>query len=234
MKSPSYKCPNCGGSNLKRLELPHPIIHHWFVNPGLAFNEIVLGQRLPTTQLIFQDCDGPMLDRSYVPCPSCEAMHFGRLAGGKRGFGNWRGIGCPSCSEAIPSIWNVFSLVILALSFPLWALPYFLHFRKKPVRPFFQLENGQPPTPKRLTKKTWIFMGAGWGGAMWLIMSFLPAFTGGELPSWSAAFVGLPIWVLGGFAFGLFMWFFLGRAPNKKDQGKQGGGGQAATRSEST
>lgn len=221
MNSPSYKCPKCGSSNFKRWELPHPIILHWVVNPGLAFNEIVLGQRLPKTQLICEDCNGPVLDRAYVPCPSCEAMHLGRLAAGKRGFGNWRGIGCPSCNEPIPCIWNVFSLVILVVSFPLWALPYFLYFRMQPLRPLFQSVDGQPPTPKRLTKKTWILMGAGWGGAMWLIMSFLPAFFGGELPSWSAALIGLPIWALGGFAFGLFMWFFLGRAPNKEDQGEQ-------------
>lgn len=222
MNSPSYKCPKCDGTNFKRWELPHPIMLHWVLNPGLAFNEIILGQRLPKTQLICQDCDGPMLDRAYVPCPSCKTMHLGRLAAGKRGFGNWRGIGCPSCNEPIPCIWNVFSLLILLLTFPLWAFPYFLYFRKQPMRPLFQLDNGKPPAPKSLTKRTWIFMGSAWGGFMWLFMSVLPSLMGGgHVSGWSSVLIGLPIGGLGGFAFGFLMWLILGRAAKQTNHGKQ-------------
>ncbi len=216
MNPPSFKCPKCDGANFKRWELPHPIILHWVLNPGLAFNETVLGQRLPKTQLICQECDGPLLDRAYVPCPSCSTMHLGRLASGKSGFGNWRGIACPSCKEPIPCIWNVFSLLILLLTFPLWALPYFLHFRNQPLRPLFQLENGKPPTPKSLTKKTWILMGAAWGGFVWLLMSVLPLLIGsGRASGWNSALTGLSVWTLAGFTFGFFMWLVLGRTTKR-------------------
>ncbi len=212
MNSLSYKCPKCTGVNFKRWELPHLLVLHWVLNPGLAFNEIVLGQRLPKTQLICQDCDGPILDRAFVPCPSCKTLHLGRLAAGKRSFRNWRGISCPSCNERIPCIWNVFSLLILGLTFPLWALPYFLYFRNLPLRPFFQLEDGKPPIPKSISKRTWIIMGASWGGFMWLIMSVIPALRSSNLGfDWNSALIGLPIWTVGGFAFGFITWFILGR-----------------------
>lgn len=219
--SPTYKCPKCGDSKFKRWEFPHPFILFWVLTPVLTFNEIVLGQRIPKTQLICKVCNVPEMDRAFVPCPSCKTMHLGRLAGGKRGFGNWRGIRCPLCNKPIPCIWNIFSLAILALSFPLWALPYFLYFKKQPLPPLFFLENGQIPTPKKITKKSWIFIGAAWGVSVWIIMNFLPFFTHGELPSWNAMLDQIPIYVLASFTFGFFMWFFLGRTPNKKNKANE-------------
>jgi len=211
MNSPTYKCPKCDGTNFKRWQLPHPIILHWVLNPGLAFNEIVLGQRLPKTQLICQECEGPLLDRAYIPCPSCAGMHLGRNASGARGFGNWRGFGCPSCKEPIPCIWNLFSILILLVTFPLWAIPYFFYFRNRPLRPLFQLEDRKPPALKPLPKSSWIFMGVAWGAAMWLITVSTPDVK-------SLGLMGLPIFTLGGFTFGFLMWFFLGRTRNKTDR----------------
>lgn len=218
---PNYKCPKCGGSNFKRCELPHPIILLWIVIPVTVINEIVLGQRMPKTQLICKECDLPEMDRVYVPCPSCKTMHLGRLASDKRRFGNWRGVRCPLCDEPIPHLRNIFSWGIIMLSFPLWALPYFHHFRKQPLPPLYLLENGQPPTPKKITNKTWIYMGVGWGGFMWIFMNLYNAFTHGELPIWNSMLITLPIWALGGLLFGFMMWFFTGRKPHKKVQGKQ-------------
>lgn len=226
MNPAAYKCPKCGGTKFTRWALPHPLILHWILNPGVAFNEIVLGQRLPKIQLICEDCDSSLIERSYVPCPSCREMHLGRLASGKRGFGNWRGLACPSCKEPIPCIWNVFSLLILGVTFPLWFLPYFLHFRNQPLRPLFQLEDGKPPTVKAPTTKKWIFMGAAWGSLMWLFMSALPLLTESDRTSGRrvaivATLIGLPLWTLGGLAFGFLMWFFLGRTGKKKGHGEQ-------------
>ena len=229
MNSPIHKCPKCGGATFKRWQLPHPLILHWILNPGTAFNETVLGQRLPKTQLICQECDGPLWDRAYIPCPSCGEMHLGRLASGKRGFGNWRGIACPSCRQPIPCLWNVFSLLVLLLTFPLWALPYFLYFRKRPLPPLFILEDGKPPAPKALTKSTWVFMGAAWGGLMWIFMSVVPVLSGGgQASGWSSALIGLPICMLGGIAFGFLMWFLLGRTVKQPDHCQQDGVGRPA------
>jgi len=233
MNPPAYKCPKCCGADFKRWQLPHPLILLWILNPALAFNEIILGQRLPKTQLICQECEGPLLDRAYIPCPSCGEMHLGRLASGKRAYWNWRGIGCPSCKEPIPCIWNVFSLLVLLLTFPLWALPYFLYFRNRPLRLLFQLEDGKPPEPKVLTKSTWVYAGAAWGSLMWISMSVVPVLTGsGRASGWSFAFSVLPICTLGGFLFGFFMWLFLGRTKKQTNQGEQDSGGRPTPRAE--
>lgn len=223
MNIQTYKCPKCDGSHFKRWELPHPLILHWILNPAIAFNEIVLGTRVPKTLLICQDCEEFLLDRGYVPCPSCGAMHPGRFASGMRGFRNWRGFSCPSCGKPIPCIWNVFSLLILLLTFPLWSLPYYLYFQKQPLKPlFFSEENKRLTPPQPLTKRTWVFTGAAWGGIMWIFVYILPLLTGsGNVPGWVSVFIGLPISALGGFAFGFFMWFFLGRTPSRKKQGEQ-------------
>lgn len=212
MSEPSYKCPQCGGSNFKRWELPHPVILHWILNPGAVFNELVLGQRLPKISLICQDCEGPLLDRGYTPCPSCGAMHLGRLSSGKEAFFKWRGASCPSCGEAIPCLWNVFSLLLLLVTFPIWSLPYFLYFRKKPLKPLYPMVDGKAPTPKVVTKKTWIYMSAGFGTVMFIFLSLLPfliGYGGGDI--WASAISGLTGGIIGGIGFGFFMWFFLGR-----------------------
>ena len=211
------KCPKCESANFRRWSLPHPLILHWVLNPALAFNEIVLGQRLPKTQLICKSCEGPLMDRSYVPCPSCGAMHLGRLHSGKQAFGNWRGIACPACKQEIPCIWNIFSLLILLLTSPFWAPLYYVYFRGKPLHPMFQVENGMSPAPKPVTKSKWIVLGAVWGGLMWLFMSLLPAWIGKSgAHAWDAAILGIPVWTCGGILFGFGMWFFLGRAAGKK------------------
>jgi len=216
MNDSTYSCPCCKGSNFKRWELPHPIVLHWILNPALAFNEIVFGQRLPKCQLICQDCDGALLERAYIPCPSCRTMHYGRLVSGKRGFKNWRGLACPSCGERIPCVWNVFSLLFLLLTFPLWALPYFLYYRKRPLNALYDAQEDPLPPERELTKKTWIHLGLGWGAAMWLFMSVMPLLTGGDLDKvWRSALIGLPIWALAGFGFGFLMWFILGRKSDR-------------------
>ena len=215
MNQKSLRCPKCDGSNFKRWELPHPIMLHWILNPGLIINEIILGQRLPKTQLICEDCEGPMVDRAYIPCPSCKTLHLGRLTSGKNAFGSWRGFSCPTCESAIPCIWNVFSLLVLAVAFPVWALPYFLHFKKQPLKPLYKFNEGNLPTLKPLTRKTWILMGVFWGASMWIFMNlFLTLSRGSEL-SWSSVIIGLPVWSIGGVAFGFSMWFFLGRKSPK-------------------
>jgi type IV secretory pathway TrbD component len=106
----------------------------------------------------------------------------------------------------------VFSLIILALTFPLWALPYHVYFKKRPLRPFYETADGQTPVSRKMTTKTWVYMGAGFGGTMWILMGLLPALTQRTPSAWHAALIGLPIWALGGLAFGVSMWFVCGRA----------------------
>ena len=112
--------------------LPHPFILFWVSFPLLIFNELIFGQRLPKVTLIEKESDKPPEERSYIPCPHCETLNDRRLWATKRsafGYGHWFGLVCPSCHQIIPCLWNIFSLAILAITFPLWYFPvrFFRH-----------------------------------------------------------------------------------------------------------
>ena len=100
-------------------QLPHPMVLHWVLNPGLAFNELILGQRLPKVMLVDKTSDAPLMERQYVPCPECNVLTDARVWGGSRSKGHWFGYVCPGCNGRIPCLWNLTSLVLLALTFPL-------------------------------------------------------------------------------------------------------------------
>jgi len=213
------KCPKCRGTDMKRWELPNWMLLHWVINPGLAFNELVLGQRIPKVTLICQSCRLPLVERQYVPCPSCGAIHDGRLWAGKRGFGNWLGLVCPACGKRIPCLRNAFAFVLVCVSAPTWYLPYRLYFRDRPVSRPVQTPSASLPT---LKKVAWSKMALLYGLLMWLITSLVPATfiyaKTGSLPVMMLV-VGGGLWLLGGVAFGFFMYLFLSRKPRSRNVG---------------
>lgn len=72
-------------TKFKIWKLPHPMLLHWVLNPGLCINEVLLGQRVPKVTLIDKTSDAPLVERSYVECPHCQTLHNGQLwGGGKR------------------------------------------------------------------------------------------------------------------------------------------------------
>ena len=110
--------------------LPHPLILLWVLFPAFMFNELILGQRLPKVTLIDKESDKPQTERRYIPCPHCETLNDPRLWVTKGNtFGHWLGLVCPSCHQIIPCVWNIFSLAVLAITFPLWYFPvrFFRH-----------------------------------------------------------------------------------------------------------
>lgn len=211
-----YKCPCCNESNFTRWGVSHPLMIHWVVNPGLAINELALGQRIPKLQLICKKCDGAVIDRSYIPCPSCKVLHSTRKFSRRDGFWRWRGASCPSCEARIPCMWNVFSIIILVLTSPLWYLPYRLIFANRPLKPLFS-DSSPNNAQKPVTRKVWFLMGLFWGVLMWLIMSLVPALKNSDMEQ---AFIGVPIWLIGGLCFGFFMWFFMGRTTKSNLENK--------------
>jgi len=210
-------CPKCGGRNFKVWKMPSPVIVHWVLNPGLAFNELVLGQRVPKVQLICQDCQDPFYNRSYVPCPHCQTMIHGRTWSKKNSFFNWLGYVCPCCGKRIPCLWNYTSLVILTITSPIWYLPYRLYFRDRiPKKP---IPNPEPMKP--VSKMTWLYMGAGWGVIMWLISSLAPvlkSIASGGNPHWNRVLLDIPLWTVGGTLFGGFMYLFMTKRKSRADK----------------
>jgi predicted RNA-binding Zn-ribbon protein involved in translation (DUF1610 family) len=131
-----FECPECKGHICERWGLNGSNIGirlgywHLVLNPGLAFNELILGQRTPQQVFICKSCALPMADRSYVHCPSCGVFHAGRIWSYRNAFGNWLGYVCPACGAQIPCLWNLTSRVLLLLTAPIWWLPIRLNKEK--------------------------------------------------------------------------------------------------------
>ncbi len=54
------------------------VMLHWIINPALAINELLLGQRIPKIMLIEKDSSKNLQQKTKIPCP-------------QRGFGCYRG-----------------------------------------------------------------------------------------------------------------------------------------------
>ncbi len=195
--------------------LPHPLVLFWVLFPPLIFNELLLGQRLPKVMLIDKKSDKPLLERYYIPCPHCETLNDGRLWAKWNTFGHWFGLVCPSCHQIIPCLWNIFSLAILAITFPLWYFPVRFFRRRWLEKEKERLANTLERPLIQAKSINWLLIGIFLlGGFMWVINEVLPqvwkVLNGGE---WDLTmmFVALLIWLVTGFAWGLVMRFWMNR-----------------------
>ncbi len=110
-------------NRFKIYALPHLLVLFWVLFPVIMISELIFGQRLPKVTLVEKKSDKPLPEGSYIPCPHCETLNDARLWANGNAFGHWFGLVCPSCHEIIPCLWNIFSLAVLAITFPLWYLP---------------------------------------------------------------------------------------------------------------
>jgi hypothetical protein len=118
-----FECPRCGGQAHSVRSLRHPVHLHWVLNPGLAVNELILGQRVPRKIFFCQSCPGPAAQRGYVYCPGCGAFHSALIWSGRNAFGHWLGAVCPDCRCRIPSVLNITSWLVLSKLSPVcWLL----------------------------------------------------------------------------------------------------------------
>jgi len=206
------------------------MIWHWLLNPGVAFNEVFLGQRIPEVMLIDRTSDQPLVLRTYVPCPHCGTLHAGMLWGKGNAFGHWYGYLCPTCGKIIPCLRNWTSRVILIITYPLWFIPArmleprWLSYEK--VRLDRNLaKHVEVPTAARTYKRAFLG-GLCWGGLMWLAMCVIPFLftfwknTGPTIDIGRLVY-GLPIFLGGGLVWGLGMGVFMQFLINLK--GKKAG-----------
>lgn len=192
-------------------KLPHPVLVHWMINPGLVVNELAFGQRQPKVTLIDKTSNAPLMERTIVPCAHCGALNDSRLWGKGNAFGHWFGFICPECGGKIDCLWNIFSLLVLALTFPIW-----LPIRKIYEDRWYQNKKQLLEKMKRgpiITSKSanWLKMGLVYGLIMFCFMTPFYAFIlpGGSLTLSLVGYQAM-IWLLAGLAFGGLMKLLVG------------------------
>jgi len=193
-------------------KLPHPMLIHWVLNPGLAFNELILGQRIPKITLIDKTSDVPLMERQYVPCPHCNAIHNNSLWAKQGSFKNWFGLLCPKCENIIPCLWNLTSLILLAVTFPIWAWfrrPLESKWRRFKINQYIKNKDIEPITAK---STSWLKMGLIYGTLMFCFMSLPQIISDDVTPKY--IITQIIIWLVAGLAFGGVMKLFLGRKKN--------------------
>jgi len=192
----------------KVCKLPHPLLLHWIINPGLAFNELILGQRVPKITLIDKTSDAPVMERQYVPCPHCKAINDARLWSKNNSFGHWFGYVCPKCHGKIPCLWNLTSLLLLAATFPIWIWIKILGESKWLEREKNRLSRVMISGLPEAQNTSWLKMGLAFGALMFSMMVIPKAFQN-QLDAIDIA-VHAIIWLGAGLAFGGLMKLVVG------------------------
>ena len=191
----------------------NPIVLHWIINPGLAFNELILGQRAPKIMLIERDSSKTLYEKTKIPCPHCGTLHPGqKWSTENNAFKNWFGLYCDNCGKIIPCLMNLTSCLLLGLTFPLW-----FWFKDKWKKKWLQ---NQPDRYKNLDLDTvpnpfsgygWVNMGLSWGFIMYIFMVFVPPFFSEGGLTLQKALIGIPIFAICGLGFGYSMKLFVGK-----------------------
>jgi len=192
----------------------NPIMLHWIVNPGLAFNELVLGQRVPKIMLIERDASKNLQEKTFVPCPHCGILHSGqKWSIGNNAFKNWFGLYCDACGKIIPCLRNLTSLALMILTYPVWYWQKDSRksrwLAKQPAR-YKDLNLTDQPNPYE--GKGWIREGLYWGLIMYIMMTFFFPLIDGSGITLKNILVGIPIWAVGGVGFGYSMKLILGKS----------------------
>jgi hypothetical protein len=178
---------------------------HWILNPGLAINELLFGQRVPKISLEDKTLNKPRFERSFVPCPHCHTLHDSRTWSAQNGthFQNWFGLYCKDCGQVIPCLMNGLTFIVLTLTFPLWGW-YRKSLKKKwlakqPQR-YQNIDIEQVENP--FFGRKWMINGISWGLFMYLIMAILVPLAEGSSITLSKTSLELLFWTIGGLWYG--------------------------------
>lgn len=190
---------------------------HWILNPGVAVLELVRGQRLPKVSLVEKSFEKPLIESSFIPCPHCEVLHDARTWSVQNGtaYKNWFGLYCPNCGGVIPCLTNVFTLLLLALTFPIWGWfrgsIYTKWLEQQPMR-FENLDlSSKPP---------WVISGVDvglkWGAFMFLLNEFIVPYFADKAITLTSVLVGLVVWTIAGLGFGYTFKLLMTKVLKKK------------------
>lgn len=193
------------------------VVIHWIINPGIVINELILGQRIPKISVEDKESNKPRIERTYIPCPHCEKMHDARTWSPQNntGFKNWFGLYCNNCGNIIPCVTNVFSLIVLIVTFPVWG--WFKKsmkdkwIEKQPER-YASIELNEFANPYE--GYGWIKQGLFFGTFMYVFIALvIPLVSNKEISS-QDLLIEIPIWLIGGLAFGYIMRLFSNKKGN--------------------
>jgi hypothetical protein len=184
----------------------NPMVLHWIINPGLALNELVLGQRVPKVTLVERDATKTLAERTFIPCPHCGTLHTGLkwTLQNKTAFKNWFGLYCDNCGKVIPCLKNLTSYVILGLTFPVW-----FWFKNNWKAKWLEGQKVKFSKPMNLTypelNYQWLRAGLFFGFFMYVFMDILSPLIKGETLTQKGLLIGIPVWVVVGLLFGFTM-----------------------------
>ena len=191
-----------------------PAILHWIINPGVVINELILGQTIPKIMLIEREGKKPFFQRYWAPCPHCGTIHNGLKwsSQNKTAFKNWFGYYCDNCKKIIPVQRNLTTLLILALTFPIWG-----YFRKSLRQKWLDRQperykniNLEIPQKKNTTK-IWLRSGLIFGLLMYVTMSIIFPLIEREEITQKKLLIGIPIWLICGLGWGLTMKWWMNK-----------------------
>lgn len=178
----------------------------WILNPAIAINELIFGQRIPKISLLDKTSKKSRFERSFIPCPHCGKIHDSRTWSlqNKTSLMNWFGLYCPNCTQIIPCHINVISWLILAGTYPFWI--WFkeslkLQWYNKQSARFKNLDLSKVTNP--YDGFGWVKVGLGWGLFMYIIMTFIFPLIDQSTINLKSILIGIPIWVSAGLLFGL-------------------------------
>jgi len=184
------------------------VILHWKLNPGVVIGDLFLGQTIPKIMLIEREGEKPLYKRSFVPCPHCGTLHNGLKwsTQNKTAYKNWYGYYCDNCSKIIPVHRNYTSLLIMAVTFPIWGW-----FRKSMKQRWLEK---QPERFKdltfeipenKLTTKYWLKLGLLFALIMYVVMTILFPLIDNKEMTQRSLLIGIPIWLICGLGWGYWM-----------------------------
>lgn len=198
----------------------NPLMLHWIINPGLAFNELVLGQRVPKVTLIEKKSNKTLAEKTFIPCSHCDTLHSGLkwTPQNQTAFKNWFGLYCDNCGQVIPCLTNLTSYIILVLTFPFWFC-----FKNKWKKQWLEEQKNKFQKPLTLTQPDfkWWYVGLGWGYFMFVFMSLFNYLIFQEPFTWKRLLLSAIFWTIGGLIFGLFIKRYEGSKTDKTNNKKQ-------------
>jgi hypothetical protein len=116
-----FVCPDCGGTAHTAWGRSHPVMIHWRLNPGLAINEVLLGQRVGPTWFC-STCkpetlpNVPMpMKKSFLRCGECRVFISSKEWIGPKAFENYDGLICPQCGGQVEVVRNCLGRLIDSL-----------------------------------------------------------------------------------------------------------------------